>query len=328
LRINDLESTWEYYLLENLSLGLVRDELREPSGYKGIILAESWQRLDDKTFEFKLREGIQWSDGSEMTCEQIRDSIIHSINVNSRHLFYLKHLEELECRRNTLVFHMKISIGSEFLGELSSADFSIINTRNLAGDWSLTSGYYFIHFSDPNYELRASSAQNLDWPELCPKSVSLVDPFVSPDPPDLFMRTAGIDIYPVMVGIYQNKYDKILQTEKSKQGASGLIHFLYLSASQTSELRRNGLRKIISKVAVVTNFPPRLSSFGQFIPPGFDGHLEGFKMAQEEITSSELSALKASEIKIDFLQGQNFENFKSQITEACSKGVKKNLVES
>jgi hypothetical protein len=317
LRANDLESTWEYYLLEDLSLGLVRDDLREPSGYRG-MLAESWHQLDDYSFEFKLREGIQWSDGSAMNCEQIRDSITHSLKTNSRHIFYLKDMENIECGKNSLVFKLKSSIGSEILGELSLADLTILNSRNLRGDWSVTSGFYSLQIVQKNYELVSSKAGNLEWPQNSPRTIHFVDPFSSSEAPDIFMKTAGIDVYPVMVGIYQEKYNKILESQMSKSGPAGLIHFFYFSRENTNDLRRMGLRKLISKAASSSKFPPRLIPFGQLIPPGYDGYLDKLGDLNGELTNSELRALRSSTIKIDFLRGQNFEVFKNQLRADCS----------
>ena len=38
-------------------------------------LAESWQPIDDTTWEFKLRQGVKFHDGSDFTAEDVKFSI-------------------------------------------------------------------------------------------------------------------------------------------------------------------------------------------------------------------------------------------------------------
>ncbi len=38
-------------------------------------LATSWKAIDDKTWEFKLRKGVKFTDGSELTAEDVAFSI-------------------------------------------------------------------------------------------------------------------------------------------------------------------------------------------------------------------------------------------------------------
>ncbi len=35
-------------------------------------LATSWKPIDDTTWEFKIREGVKFHDGSELTAEDVR----------------------------------------------------------------------------------------------------------------------------------------------------------------------------------------------------------------------------------------------------------------
>ncbi|MBI4925722.1 MAG: hypothetical protein HY843_07340 [Bdellovibrio sp.] len=65
LDLSNTETTYEYYLLENLSMGLIRDDVREPSGYASAI-AESWKQKNSKTWQFKIKSPLFWSDGSPM----------------------------------------------------------------------------------------------------------------------------------------------------------------------------------------------------------------------------------------------------------------------
>jgi peptide/nickel transport system substrate-binding protein len=44
-------------------------------------LATSWKTIDDKTWEFKLRKGVKFHDGSELTAEDVAFSIDRVPNV-------------------------------------------------------------------------------------------------------------------------------------------------------------------------------------------------------------------------------------------------------
>lgn len=47
-------------------------------------LAESWKQLDDKTWEFKLRDNVYFHDGSKMTAEEVKFSLERANELNTR----------------------------------------------------------------------------------------------------------------------------------------------------------------------------------------------------------------------------------------------------
>ena len=50
-------------------------------------LAESWQQIDDKTMEIKLRRGVKFSDGSEMTADDVVYSFQYATDPKNNFLF-------------------------------------------------------------------------------------------------------------------------------------------------------------------------------------------------------------------------------------------------
>ena len=50
-------------------------------------LAESWSRIDDKTLEFKLRQGVKFHDGSEMDADDVVYSFQYAMDPNNNFLF-------------------------------------------------------------------------------------------------------------------------------------------------------------------------------------------------------------------------------------------------
>jgi len=65
-------------------------------------LAESWTQLDDKTMEFKLRRGVKFTDGSEMTADDVVFSFQYAIDPKNNFLFkdsrfgWIDHVEKLD----------------------------------------------------------------------------------------------------------------------------------------------------------------------------------------------------------------------------------------
>lgn len=47
-------------------------------------LAESWKQVDDLTWEFKLRKGVKWHDGSEFTADDVKFTIERYLDANRK----------------------------------------------------------------------------------------------------------------------------------------------------------------------------------------------------------------------------------------------------
>jgi peptide/nickel transport system substrate-binding protein len=69
--------------------------------YKGDV-AESWKRVDDKTLEFKLRQGIKFHDGSELDADDVVYSLQFAVDPKNNFLFkearfgWIDHAEKVD----------------------------------------------------------------------------------------------------------------------------------------------------------------------------------------------------------------------------------------
>lgn len=67
---NEQSNVGERVFFPNLWEGLInRNWMGDQGGVPG--LATSWKRLDDKTIELKLREGVKFHNGDEMTADDV-----------------------------------------------------------------------------------------------------------------------------------------------------------------------------------------------------------------------------------------------------------------
>jgi len=74
-------------------------------------LATSWSMPDDKTWEFKIRQGVKWSDGSDFTVEDVKYSYDMMLNPDNGHAAYrfVSDAESIEIvDSETVHFNMKI----------------------------------------------------------------------------------------------------------------------------------------------------------------------------------------------------------------------------
>ncbi len=135
----------EYFLLENLSSGLVFEDWQKKEIWVPRF-AEKWEKLSPKRWLFKIRKNIYWSDGSSLTLQQIADHFERLRKSNSRHTCLLKKIESIKINpaENTFIFDFKVFIHEGLLREMSLAESLILHPKNIKGDWSVTSGPYFV----------------------------------------------------------------------------------------------------------------------------------------------------------------------------------------
>ena len=100
------------------------------------MLAESWERIDDYTVEFKLRQGVKWHNGDEFTAkdvqfsfDRLKDDSVQGLSLSSSLMSTIDHVEIIDdytCRIVT-----------------SSID-PLLETRVASswGAWILPSDYY------------------------------------------------------------------------------------------------------------------------------------------------------------------------------------------
>lgn len=147
------QTTFEYYLLENIAVGLVRDSLSSQFGYEP-VLAKRWVQTDSHTFSFVIKDEIKWSDGKTILLSEIIDNLNRIKSSNSRHLRYLRLLKKIDqnLANNTITLVFSTEVDKEVIHELSLADAVILHKKNLEGDWNITSGPYFVKECDLEIE--------------------------------------------------------------------------------------------------------------------------------------------------------------------------------
>jgi ABC-type transport system substrate-binding protein len=136
-------TVWEYYLLENLAVGLVRDSLSDPRGYEPALAAD-WEQKSPKEWVFRIRDDLQWSNGDPISLEMIEAHLLGLAQNPARHTFTLKYLEKIETNKAKNEIHLKFQIPTNrsVLHELSLADASLVHPDRY--DFKITSGPYFL----------------------------------------------------------------------------------------------------------------------------------------------------------------------------------------
>lgn len=145
----NLDTIYEYYLMENLASGLVRDDNSLPGGFAP-VLAESYSQKNDKTWVFKIRSTTHWSDGSAVSGEDWRRSFMTLAQSSSRHMVTVKRLKDVIYDEKLQLLTMEFSeqTGDGLLHELSLADAVLLHPDNLKGDYTVTSGPYRVKARD------------------------------------------------------------------------------------------------------------------------------------------------------------------------------------
>ena len=137
-------TVWEYYLLENLSCGLIRDSKNSTTGYEGCI-ADRFYRSDPNTWIFILRN-LRWSDNSSITKFEIEEWLNNLKSKQSRHIQFLKTADEIEYDENSreLKIHFPTTGNEAVLHELSLADASLYPSDYAQNGWKKTVGPYSV----------------------------------------------------------------------------------------------------------------------------------------------------------------------------------------
>ena len=103
-------------------------------------LATSWKPVDDTTWEFKLRDGVKWHDGSPFTAEDVKFTVERAPDVpNSPSSFgtYLKNIDSVE-----IIDPLTVHIKTKTVAPLTPVDLSnvaIISKKN--GEGATTEDY-------------------------------------------------------------------------------------------------------------------------------------------------------------------------------------------
>lgn len=280
------ETVWEYYLLENLSCGLVRDSRSSSTGYEGCI-AERFYQSDPKTWLFKIRS-LNWSDGTPVTKLEIENWMNSLRAVESRHIQFFKQVSKIEFNEETRIlkigFKSKASEG--LLHELSLADANLLPTEYKTRGWNRTVGPYSVKkWSKANNQLLLSAnkysplynsnmpmeleLKELKNPELRSelfKSIKtdlvLVNSVAIPERSKLLLQNAP-QIYvchpTVILYFALNKKNTLANSLKNRDAFAQII------------------RNVQSEFDHLKDITSTLKVEGQMIPKGFDGRLPEFE---------------------------------------------------
>ena len=91
-------------------------------------LAESWENSEDgKTWTFKIREGVKFSNGDDMTVEMVKASLERTIEKSNRVPEFFD-LESMEIDGQNLIFHLNRA-NANMAGSLADPLFLIVDTN-------------------------------------------------------------------------------------------------------------------------------------------------------------------------------------------------------
>lgn len=136
-RLSDAESLDHQFMstinAASVTHGKVYEGLvgRDKSAELQPLLAESWEQLDDTTWEFKLRQGVKFHDGTEFTAEAVKATFDRLLDpeVGSPRAGVLAMVEEIKIIDDHTVQFLLSEPYSPLLSILASHEGGIINPK-------------------------------------------------------------------------------------------------------------------------------------------------------------------------------------------------------
>lgn len=116
---------YQGWVTSRLGVGEALVKLNDDLKVEG-CLADSWENKDETTWEFHIREGVQFSNGTAVTAETVKASLERSITTNDRAAEYLK-VASMEADGQTLWIKTTES-NAALLNNLCEPVFDIIDT--------------------------------------------------------------------------------------------------------------------------------------------------------------------------------------------------------
>ncbi len=279
---DNTETIWEYYLLENISCGLVRDSKFSATGYEG-CLADRFYQEDPKTWVFHLPQR-KWSDGTPVTSEEILGWIESLRTGSKRHIKYLSLADKvtfLEAER-VLKIHFPIEMDTTILHELSLADSGLFPSNYKTVGWSKTVGPYFVE--SWNYAERALllSANKLSplFNDEMPMSAVLTQ-LKDPSLRNQIFKTIHFDVVPIVAAASLKNTKMVLPNARQIWSSHPMsITFFHFNSQDKQALDINNrqifasaIKEIRDYVSVLTDPDNSLFLEDQMIPKGFNGRL-------------------------------------------------------
>ncbi len=297
------ETVWEYYLLENLSCGLIRDSKTSASGYAG-CLAERFYQPNPNTWIFKIRN-LSWSDGSEVSKFEIETWITQLQKKNSRHIQFLKTADSVsyDPESRELRIHFPTPDPGMVLHELSLADAGLFPTDYRLKGWKRVIGPYSVANWDKSSNQLFLSANKYS-------------PLYSPDMPQFlelremtdinlrkhYFKSIDVDLIPLGALADIDRVKDLLPNAPQIYlcHPTMILFFAFNKSNQmTSDpLARTEFARIIESVRsnfdTSSEFQSTLKIETQMIPEGFNGRLNPYNEKQP----NESSVLKGKNLKL------------------------------
>jgi len=280
---NNTATVYEYYLLENLASSIIQDSTEDPRGFEGIFVS-LWSRPAKTQLLLTFKDNLKWSDGSPITQEDWNSTFLRLSRSSARHHVYLKQLKDWtwkSAQEVVLQFSVPIDLNS-LLHELSLADSALISAENLNGDWSRTSGPYFVRAFD--FEGKSGSLERSRFHPLfdvrpnAPFRVNIVDDWKSAE---VFMLNSPA------TNPKLSTFEEIF-SQKIDSAFSSILFLTWNPDhpySRDREMRRQWMQWILS-VQSRWRLPDGFKSENQMIPLGYAGRLETpLKLQQVETTA-------------------------------------------
>ena len=268
------DTIYEFYLLENLSIGLVRDSSQSPSGYEP-GLAQSWERLSPTRWVFELKRDLAWSDGTPIEAQAIADHIRSLSRKEHRHIVYLKRLRLVTVEDTRIILDFDVPTNDGLIHELSLADAALLDPRNLAGDWRVVSGAYSVKSFEPDKMLILRRNPHYSGPRDYPDQVELVN-YTTSTIANIF-KSADIDMVRIPIPAFRSQNQELLShASQVLKGYPTSIYYFYFN-SQKPLWRDLEARKDLALVvdqALAGLSLPGLTRERQLIPEGYSGHLD------------------------------------------------------
>lgn len=279
------ETVWEYYLLENLSCGLIRDSKTAPLGYEG-CLAESFYQEDPQTWVFLLRR-LTWSDGTEVTFDEINSWISTLRAKTHRHIRFLPQVKTVKFdeANRTLRLTFPFPMDNSILHELSLADSGLMPTAYKTTGWGRTIGPFFVESWDSFLGVLTLAANPFspiarkEMPQKAilknVKSLEQKNQLFKQIPMDIVPATALTD--PDLLQVYRKNSSQQLNAHPS---SILFLHFNYLNLdAQNFDFRRkiaNAIEMLRPQIESLTSLEFPLHAETQLVPLGFNGRLDSF----------------------------------------------------
>lgn len=314
----NLQTIYDYYLLENLAAGLVRDDDTDARGYSGVLAAD-WAQRDALTWAFRLREGASWSNGTPITGTELVAYFDGIRARKNRHLVQLGTLDgtQFEAQSRTLVLSFSSPTNDFLLHELSLGDAALVSEANRAGDWSITSGPYFVASrGNQSTDLRLKlNPRNILSRATSPPEVRL---FWPAERSGAFLQGKA-DLYLQPSLVFRRQIQDLRKAAAQVfEGAPAIVsYFKFNPASplSRSEDTRRVFSAIVEEALNSIVLPKPLVREDQMVPPGYAGRLERAPQSPDASKKSEVKDLRiAIGSALDELAG-----FSDALTRAASK---------